>query len=82
MLNSTSVCINYTVLVCFVRYRVARLDSGDYWYHGVLRAQRSANPASVRILIDAASASLTVSFTDCIRFCALWTSISVACKGR
>ncbi len=32
----------------------------------------------MRILIDAASAAVTVSLTDCIRFCALPTSISVA----
>lgn len=32
--------------------------------------------------MEAASASLTVSFTDCIRFWALWTSISVACLGK
>ena len=49
-----------------------------YWYQGVLRTQRRVKPASVRILIEAASASLTVSLTDCIRFWALWTSISVA----
>lgn len=49
-----------------------------YWYQGVFRTQRRVNPASVRILMEAASASLTVSFTDCIRFWALWTSISVA----
>ncbi|KAG7236333.1 hypothetical protein INR49_001030 [Caranx melampygus] len=47
-------------------------------FQGVLRTQRRVNPASVRILMEAASASLTVSFTDCIRFWALWTSISVA----
>lgn len=35
-------------------------------------------PASVRILMLAASAARTVSFTDCIRFCALPTSMSVA----
>lgn len=52
-----------------------------YWYQGVLRTQRRVNPASVRILMDAASASLTVSFTDCIRFWALWTNISVAWSG-
>lgn len=55
---------------------------GAYWYQGVFLTQRSVNPASVRILIEAASASRTVSFTDCIRFWALWTSISVACKER
>lgn len=55
---------------------------GAYWYQGVFLTQRSVNPASVRILIEAASASLTVSFTDCMRFCALWTSISVACQER
>lgn len=35
-------------------------------------------PASVRILMEAASAAVTVCFTDCIRFCAFPTSISVA----
>lgn len=53
-----------------------------YWYHGVLRTQRRVNPASVRILMEAASASLTVSFTDCIRFWALCTNISVAWSGK
>lgn len=53
-----------------------------YWYQGVLRTQRSVHPASVRILMEAASASLTVSFTDCIRFWALWTNISVAWSGK
>lgn len=51
-----------------------------YWYHGVFLTQRKVNPASVRILIEAASASRTVSLTDCMRFWALWTNISVACK--
>lgn len=41
---------------------------GAYWYQGVFLTQRSVNPASVRILIEAASASRTVSFTDCMRF--------------
>lgn len=50
----------------------------DYWYQGVFRTHRRVKPASVRILMEAASASLTVSFTDCIRFWALWTNISVA----
>lgn len=59
-----------------------QVPSGAYWYQGVFLTQRSVNPASVRILIEAASASRTVSFTDCMRFWALWTSISVACKGR
>lgn len=54
----------------------------SYWYQGVLRTQRRVNPASVRILIEAASASLTVSLTDCIRFWALWTNISVAWTGE
>ncbi len=53
-----------------------------YWYQGVLRTQRRVNPASVRILMEAASASRTVSFTDCIRFWALWTSMSVAWSGK
>lgn len=53
-----------------------------YWYQGVLRTQRRVNPASVRILMEAASASLTVSFTDCIRFWALWTNMSVAWSGK
>lgn len=42
-----------------------------YWYQGVFLTQRRVNPASVRILIEAASASRTVSFTDCMRFWAL-----------
>lgn len=50
----------------------------DHWYQGVFRTHRRVKPASVRILMEAASASLTVSFTDCIRFWALWTNISVA----
>ena len=54
---------------------VSRLD---YWYQGVLRTQRRVHPESVRILMEAASASLTVSFTDCIRFWALCTNMSVA----
>lgn len=60
----------------------SQVQSGAYWYQGVFLTQRSVNPASVRILIEAASASRTVSFTDCIRFWALCTSISVACKER
>lgn len=60
----------------------SQVGPGAYWYQGVFLTQRSVNPASVRILIEAASASRTVSFTDCMRFCALWTSISVACKER
>lgn len=51
----------------------------SYWYQGVFLTQWRVKPASVRILMEAASASLTVSFTDCIRFWALWTNISVAC---
>ena len=35
-------------------------------------------PASVLILMEAASAAVTVCFTDCIKFCAFPTSISVA----
>lgn len=50
----------------------------SYWYQGVFLTQWRVKPASVRILMEAASASLTVSFTDCIRFWALWTNISVA----
>lgn len=49
-----------------------------YVYHGRLRIQRMVYPESTRILIDAASAARTVSRTDCIKFCALPTSISVA----
>lgn len=52
--------------------------SFSYWYQGVFRTQWRVKPASVRILMEAASASLTVSFTDCIKFWALWTNISVA----
>lgn len=63
-----------------------RLDLGQrtwcwpsfYWYQGVFLTQWRVKPASVRILMEAASASLTVSFTDCIRFWALCTNISVA----
>lgn len=61
---------------------VSQVQPGVYWYQGVFLTQRRVNPASVRILIEAASASRTVSFTDCMRFWALWTSISVACKER
>lgn len=42
--------------------------SFSYWYQGVFRTQWRVKPASVRILMEAASASLTVSFTDCIKF--------------
>jgi hypothetical protein len=35
-------------------------------------------PASVLILMEAASAAVTVCLTDCIKFCALPTNISVA----
>lgn len=52
-----------------------------YWYQGFLRTHRSFIPESVRILIEAASQARTVSFTDCIRFCALPTSISVASRS-
>lgn len=66
-----NMCYHWEVVTSFV-----------YWYQGVLRTQRRVNPASVRILMEAASASLTVSFTDCIRFWALWTNISVAWLRR
>lgn len=49
----------------------SQAQPGAYWYQGVFLTQRSVNPASVRILIEAASASRTVSFTDCMRFWAL-----------
>ena len=39
-----------------------------YWYQGERRTQRSWIPASVLILMLAASVARTVSFTDCIRF--------------
>lgn len=39
-----------------------------YWYHGLRRTQCMRMPASVRSLMEAASAARTVSFTDCIRF--------------
>ena len=50
----------------------------QYWYQGCFLTHRSWIPASVRILIEAASAAVTVCFTDCIKFWALPTSISVA----
>lgn len=50
-----------------------------YWYHGCLRTQRKFWLVwSDRILMLAPSAARTVSLTDCIRFWALPTSISVA----
>ena len=49
-----------------------------YVYQGRFLIQRIVYPESTRILIEAASAVLTVSFTACMRFCALPTSISVA----
>lgn len=49
-----------------------------YVYHGRLRTQRIVYPESTRILMDAPSAARTVSRTDCMRFWALPTSISVA----
>lgn len=61
---------------------LALVTSFIYWYQGVLRTHRRVHPESVRILMEAASASLTVSFTDCIRFWALWTNISVAWSGN
>ena len=50
----------------------------NYVYQGRFLVQRRVYPESTRILMEAASAVLTVSFTACIRFCALPTSISVA----
>lgn len=52
-------------------FGASHVQRGAYWYQGVFLTQRSVNPASVRILIEAASASRTVSFTDCMRFWAL-----------
>lgn len=49
-----------------------------YWYQGWDLTHLYLTPASVRILIEAASAARTVSLTDCIKFCAFPTSISVA----
>lgn len=65
-----------------LRVLLVSVTRSVYWYQGVLRTQRRVQPASVRILIEAASASLTVSFTDCIRFWALWTNMSVAWSGK
>ena len=50
----------------------------QYWYQGCFLTHLSWIPASVLILIEAASAAVTVCLTDCIRFWALPTSISVA----
>lgn len=52
--------------------------SPPYWYHGFLRIHITRTPESVRILIEAAEQARTVSFTDCIKFWALPTNISVA----
>lgn len=52
-------------------FYASQVPPSTYWYQGVFLTQRSVNPASVRILIEAASASRTVSFTDCMRFWAL-----------
>ena len=49
-----------------------------YWYQGLRRIQCMRMPASVRNLIEAASAARTVSLTDCIKFWALPTNMSVA----
>lgn len=49
-----------------------------YVYHGLFLIQRMLYPESTRILIEAASAARTVSLTDCMRFMALPTNISVA----
>lgn len=53
----------------------------QYWYHGCFRTHLSRMPASVLILMEAASAAVTVSFTDCIKFCALPTNMSVASRS-
>ena len=58
--------------------RPAAVGREPYWYQGERRTQRSWMPASVLILMLAASVARTVSFTDCIRFWALPTSMSVA----
>lgn len=69
---------------CAVRWHLLWIYWGDKHIEvglgcqGVLRIQWRVKPASVRILMEAASASFTVSFTDCIRFWALWTNIFVA----
>ena len=59
----------------FVRKNPFRFQ---YWYQGCFRIHLSLMPASVRILMEAASAAVTVCFTDCIRFWALPINISVA----
>lgn len=61
-----------------IQHEAEELWPFSYWYQGVFLTQWRVKPASVRILMEAASASLTVSFTDCIRFWALCTNISVA----
>lgn len=47
-------------------------------YQGLRLSQRIVQPESTRILMEAASAALTVSLTACIRFWAFPTNISVA----
>ena len=50
-------------------------------YQGCFLTHFSLMPASVLIFIEAASAAVTVCFTDCIKFCALPTNISVASRS-
>lgn len=71
--------VDHESFVCV--YVNARTGEFVHAYQGFLRTQRSFIPASVRILIEAASQALTVSFTDCMRFWALPTSISVASRS-
>lgn len=83
----TSLWLNVHLSIClssqgagYLQHEGREQQPFSYWYQGVFRTQWRVKPASVRILMEAASASLTVSLTDCIKFWALWTNISVACQ--
>lgn len=54
------------------------MNCSSHVYQGFLRSHLIVYPESTLIFIEAASAARTVSFTACIKFCALPTSISVA----
>lgn len=56
----------------------ASVDKVDHVYQGLRLTHLIEYPDCTLILMEAPSAALTVSRTDCIRFCALPTNISVA----